>query len=67
MWAYYSFKHIKYHTKVLTKTVVEERVYSVSKISTTPHHQEPLFLIFSMVSIFLLMFVVYLAYKIIRR
>jgi len=64
MWAYYSFKHIKYHTKVLTKTVVEERVY---KISTTPHHQEPLFLIFSMVSIFLLMFVVYLAYKIIRR
>ena len=66
MWAYYSFKHIKYHTKVLTKTVVEERVYTVSTVSATPH-QEPLFLAFLVISAFLLVFIAYLAYKIIRK
>jgi len=66
MWVYYAFKHIKYQARILTKTVVEERVYAVSKVSTTPH-QEPLFLAFLVISAFLLIFIVYSAYKIIRK
>ena len=65
MWVYYAFKQIKLQARVLTKTTVEERVYTASKVST-PHH-EPLFLIFLIVSAFLLIFIVYSAYKIIRK
>jgi len=69
MWVYYAFKQIKLQAReiyVVSKTTVEERVYTVSKVSTTPH-QEPLFLIFLIISAFLLIFIIYLAYKIIRR
>ena len=66
MWIYYVFKQIKLQARVLTKTAVEERVYTVSTVSTTPH-QEPLFLVFLVVSAFLLILIVYSAYKIIRK
>jgi len=66
MWVYYAFKQVKYQTRVLTKTAVEESVYTVSTVSTTPH-QEPLFLAFLVISAFLLVFIAYLAYKIIRK
>ena len=66
MWVYYAFKQVKYQTEVITKTIAEESVYTVSTVSTTPH-QEPLFLAFLVISLFLLVFIAYLAYKIIRK
>ena len=66
MWVYYAFKQVKYQTEVITKTIAEESVYTVSTVSTTPH-QEPLFLAFLVISAFLLVFIAYLAYKIIRK
>ena len=36
MWVYYAFKQVKYQTRVLTKTAVEERVYTVSRYQQLP-------------------------------
>ena len=66
MWVYYALKQVKYQTRVLTKTVAEEKVYTVSTVSTTSH-QELLFLAFLVISAFLLVFMIYLAYKIIQK
>ncbi|WP_245528124.1 hypothetical protein [Methanocaldococcus vulcanius] len=68
LWIYYIFKQIKYQARevVLSKTVVERGIYTTYKGSTT-FQKEPLFLIFLIISTFLIIFIVYLVYKIIRR
>ncbi|NPA63313.1 MAG: helix-turn-helix transcriptional regulator [Methanococci archaeon] len=68
LWIYYIFKQIKYQARevVLSKTVVERSIYTTYKGSTT-FQKEPLFLIFLIISTFLIIFIVYLVYKIIRR